>query len=197
MRFLGRLKTRLELRSLTYPASGRHFTEMGIEPDAGLLSLARDRLRAMLVVMGNAPVVACRMRVFQRSRSHTLGIPASRRSFTAGPQFGSFRRVLAHLRIACPAAKPVVIRTSWLPGGTLGECVRRPERFVVRLSDELDEQMAVEVLCHEWAHALAWNFSLDRLAALGSTDPEAFEAEAHGEAWGCAYSRVYRAILSA
>lgn len=151
----------------------------------------------MLVVMGNAPVVACRMTVLQRGILHTPGIPASRRSFTAGPQFGSFRRVLAHLRIACPAAKPVVIRTSWLPEGTLGECVRRPERFVVRLSDELDEQMAVEVLCHEWAHALAWNFSLDRLAALGTADMDEFDAEAHSEAWGCAYSRVYRAILSA
>ena len=104
---------------------------------------------------------------------------------------------MAHLRIACPAAKPVVVRTSWLPDDTLGQCFRRAERFVIRLNDELDEQMAVEVLCHEWAHALAWNFSLDRLAALGTADVDEFDAEAHGEAWGCAYSRVYRAILSA
>jgi hypothetical protein len=141
--------------------------------------------------------IACQMRVFRGTRQASHGVPAVRRSFTAGPHFGSFRRVLAHLRKVCPAAKPVVIRTSWLPDSTLGECIRRPERFVIRLNDEMGEQMAIEVLCHEWAHALAWNFSLDRLATLASTDPDAFEAEAHDEAWGCAYSRVYRAFLSA
>jgi hypothetical protein len=149
----------------------------------------------MLVVMGNAPAIACRMTVLRGARSQTPGIPTSWRSFAADPQFGSFRRTLAHLRIACPAAKPVVIRTSWLPEGTLGECIRRPERFVIRLSDELNEEMAVEVLCHEWAHALAWNYALDRLMNSGATNPDAFEAEAHGEAWGCAYSRVWREYL--
>jgi hypothetical protein len=56
----------------------------------------------------------------------------------------------------------------------------------------MDEPMAVETLCHEWAHALAWNYSLDRLAQDPNVDRDLFEAAAHDEAWGCAYSRVWR-----
>ena len=33
--------------------------------------------------------------------------------------------------------------------------LRREKRFVVQLNRELGEPQAVEVLCHEWAHALA------------------------------------------
>jgi hypothetical protein len=32
----------------------------------------------------------------------------------------------------------------------------REKRFVVHLSWNLGEPQAVEVLCHEWAHALVW-----------------------------------------
>jgi hypothetical protein len=55
---------------------------------------------------------------------------------------------------------------------------------VVLLNDKMDEPQAVEVLCHEWAHALAWNFAVDRLINAPDNDP-----------WGCAYSRVWRAYL--
>ncbi|MCE9630533.1 MAG: hypothetical protein K8S94_07430 [Planctomycetia bacterium] len=54
---------------------------------------------------------------------------------------------------------------------------------------------AVEGLLHEWAHALAWNYSVDRLAGLPGLDPVAFERACRDEAWGCAYSRVWRAYL--
>ena len=57
------------------------------------------------------------------------------------------------------------------------------------------DPQAVEVLCHEWAHALAWNFAVDRLINAPDTDPIAFERAYHDEAWGCAYSRVWRAYL--
>jgi 2-polyprenyl-6-hydroxyphenyl methylase/3-demethylubiquinone-9 3-methyltransferase len=36
----------------------------------------------------------------------------------------------------------------------LGQCLRRDKRFVVLLNEEMGEPQAVEVLCHEWAHAL-------------------------------------------
>jgi len=49
------------------------------------------------------------------------------------------------------------------------------------------------VLCHEWAHALAWNYSLDRLARTPSIDPAEFDRASHDEAWGCACSRVWQA----
>ena len=40
---------------------------------------------------------------------------------------------------------------------------------------EMKEPQAVEVLCHQWAHALAWNFSVDRLINAPDTDPVDFE----------------------
>jgi len=43
---------------------------------------------------------------------------------------------------------------------------------------------------------LAWNFSLDRLAKLPEVDPAEFDRACHDEAWGCAYSRVWRAYLA-
>ena len=90
---------------------------------------------------------------------------------------------------------PVVVRTAWLPDTILGQCIRRRQRFVVRLNEEMGEPQAVEVLCHEWAHALAWNFAVDRLINAPDTDPVEFERACHDEAWGCAYSRVWRAYL--
>ena len=45
------------------------------------------------------------------------------------------------------------------------------------------------------AHAMAWNFSLDRLAKTPGINPVEFDRACHDEAWGCAYSRVWRAYL--
>ena len=59
----------------------------------------------------------------------------------------------------------------------------------------MGEPQAVEVLCHEWAHALAWNFTVDRLSKTPGLDPVEFDRACHDEAWGCAYSRVWRAHL--
>ena len=88
-----------------------------------------------------------------------------------------------------------VVRASWLPGTILGRRVRREKRLVVQLNRDLGEPQAVEVLCHEWAHSLAWNFSLNRLSKMPGLDPFVFERASHGEAWGCASSRVWRAYL--
>lgn len=71
----------------------------------------------------------------------------------------------------------------------------RAQRFVVLLNDQMTEGQAVEVLCHEWAHALAWNDSLERMAQLPDLDPAEFDRVSHDEARGCAYSRVWRASL--
>jgi hypothetical protein len=68
-------------------------------------------------------------------------------------------------------------------------------QHAVLLNDSMGEPQAVEVLCHEWAHALAWNFAVDRLISAPDTDPVEFERACHDEAWGCAYSRVWRAYL--
>lgn len=104
-----------------------------------------------------------------------------------------FGGVVASLRELLPAAFPVVVRAATLPPDTLGCCHRTDARFVIRLAGTLTEQQALEVLLHEWAHALAWNHALDRLATDPDVHPETFEAGAHDGAWGHAYSRVWRA----
>ena len=124
-------------------------------------------------------------------------LAAHSRSFVNRPNWREFQTVLAGLRQECPPALPVVVRASWLPETILGQCLRRDKRFVVLLNDKMGEPQAVEVLCHEWAHALAWNFAVDRLINAPDTDPVAFERACHDEAWGCAYSRVWRAYLDA
>jgi hypothetical protein len=120
----------------------------------------------------------------------------SKESFLRRDSWSDFRSVLSDLRALCPSAMPVVVRTAWLPPTTLGECIRRPARFVIRLSNRMNQQEAIDTLIHEWAHALAWNYSLDRMARDPDVDRELFEAASHDEAWGCAYSRVWRACLS-
>ncbi len=122
-------------------------------------------------------------------------LAAHSRSFVNRPGWREFQTVLAGLRRECPPALPVVIRASWLPETILGQCLRRDKRFVVLLNNKMDEPQAVEVLCHEWAHAVAWNFAVDRLINAPDTDPVEFERACHDEAWGCAYSRVWRAYL--
>lgn len=119
-----------------------------------------------------------------------------RRSFLRDSGSSDFLDVLDGLRATLPTAMPVVIRTSWLPENILGQCLRRDSRFVVRLNNRMGDEQAVEVLCHEWAHALAWNFTVDRLINASDTDPVEFERACHDEAWGCAYSRVWRAYTS-
>ena len=64
---------------------------------------------------------------------------------------------------------------------------------MVLLNRQMKEPQAVEVFCHEWAHALAWNFSVDRIINAPNSNPVPFERACDDEAWGCAYSRVLRA----
>ena len=147
----------------------------------------------------DGPVVLCchRASLSGVARVGNAAFPQSpaKTSFLRRTDWEGFKGVLAGLRAQCPTAMPVVVRTSWLPDTILGQCVRRRHRFVFRLNDQMGEPQAVECLLHEWAHALAWNFSLDRLAKLPGIDPAEFDRACHDEAWGCAYSRVWRAYL--
>lgn len=118
------------------------------------------------------------------------------RGFAHRPGWNDFREVLAGLRQTCPAAHPVIVRASWLPKNLLGQCVRRDSRFVIRLNNRMGQEQAIDTLLHEWAHALAWNFSLDRLARQKDIDREEFDLASHDETWGCAYSRVWRAYTT-
>ena len=144
-------------------------------------------------------VLCCRMTAPHSFAGPVGGVRSiySGTSFLRRKDWRSFAATLAYLREKCVTAQPVIVRTSWLPPDTLGECVRRKRRFVVRLNRAMNESQATETLLHEWAHALAWNYSLDRMARDPDVDPELFEAASHDEAWGCAYSRVWRAFTLA
>ena len=64
---------------------------------------------------------------------------------------------------------------------------------MVRLTRNQGEPQAVEVLCHEWS----WSSWLDQIAKTPGINPVEFDRACHDEAWGCAYSRVWRAYLEA
>jgi len=74
----------------------------------------------------------------------------------------------------------------------MGTCRRERSQFVITISQELDQEMALEVLLHEWAHALSWSLTLDKLSRAPDTTQEAFDAACHDATWGCSYARVYR-----
>ena len=144
--------------------------------------------------------IACSLRTHARALAAAPGGSSPASALTTPQTHASwtdFKATLADLRRRCPAALPVVVRMARLADTILGECVRRRKRFVVRLNDGMGENQAIDVLLHEWGHALAWNYSLDRLSRTPGLDPVEFEQASHDEAWGCAYARVWRAHLEA
>lgn len=136
------------------------------------------------------------MKTLAPRTKRTGSLEALRGSFLTDPGCAGFRSLLGCLREFCPAGKPVVVRSAWLAQDIAGECTRTAQRFVIRLNRDLDEQMAIEALVHEWAHALAWNFRLDQLARTGEVSPEEFQLAAHDSAWGCEFARVWRVYIS-
>ena len=83
-------------------------------------------------------------------------------SFLRRPDYGRFQSAVAILRRDCVPAYPVIVRTKALSGGLEGLTIRRRKRFVVFLEAGLTQWQAIEVLIHEWAHALSWTHALDR-----------------------------------
>jgi len=122
---------------------------------------------------------------------------SSRRSAKAHPgrMWRSFNSTLERLRELCPPGQPVDIKFTALKR-CLGHCCRRGSRFQICISRVLDEEAAIETLIHEWAHALAWNYSIDRLARAKGISATDFDRESHGPAWGVAYSVVYQTATS-
>lgn len=73
----------------------------------------------------------------------------------------------------------VQVRRLKLAKDAYGDCTRWRGKFTIKISNELDENHAIDIFLHEWAHILAWDAPGDD----------------HGAAWGKAYSRVYRIYL--
>lgn len=86
------------------------------------------------------------------------------------------------LRRQCMPAHPVHVRRVQLQG-EWGHCWLRKRKhrkvFLIAIDSRMPDQLALETLVHEWAHALSWYEP--------GTD--------HSVAWGRAYARCYRAVI--
>lgn len=100
--------------------------------------------------------------------------------------FKKYKKLLHMLKKHAPAAYPVSVRRKNLPKQLEGMCWKETKKFCIHICTKLDEHRAMDVLLHEWAHAIAWNNLLDTV----KTDEE-FHRLSHGPEWGVAYSKVY------
>ena len=94
-----------------------------------------------------------------------------------------FREALETLKYECPLPVPVTVQRVKIRD--FGDCDLRTRKdgskaFVVRVNTRMSKVQQVDVLIHEWSHALAW-----------SEDPA---VDAHGPDWGVAYARCYQAV---
>ena len=106
-----------------------------------------------------------------------------------------FRAILSRLRKQLQPAFPVSLQIVERSGewvGHFGDCsittdARGRKRFRIRIVDDTSagwhgEQLMVDGLVHEWAHARAWNHQHDR--------PN--NCAYHGPEWGVAFAECYR-----
>ena len=91
-----------------------------------------------------------------------------------------YRQVVRMLKEKCPADMPVIVRRMKVPKDRYGDCSKKEDCYVIRICREISEQQAIDILIHEWAHAISW---------------DKCSSENHCNQWGKAYSRVYRIFL--
>jgi hypothetical protein len=98
--------------------------------------------------------------------------------------FRMYYKVIKMLRNEMPPKLPVRVRRVKIDNE--GYCEKDENRFSIRIKKNLKESEAIDVLLHEWAHALSWKASFDRMSY------ERFCETIHGPEWGVAYSKVYQ-----
>ena len=85
------------------------------------------------------------------------------------------------LRDALKQANPTItvsVRRCKMPAGLLGDCRRKSDHFLVRVSSDQPIQVQVDTLVHECAHAIAFI--------------EWEETSQHGPQWAQAHLDCYR-----
>lgn len=95
-----------------------------------------------------------------------------------------FKSLVKFLRSNCPLAFPVEVRRVAIKHHD-GLCLKKCDRFLIKINKNLDEIRAIETLLHEWSHARAWKYIYDSLSQ------EEFENISHDASWGVAYAEVY------
>jgi len=134
---------------------------------------------------GRTPALGCR-------RAAQLAFTPLRRTHDRD----YFFRVVEQLKIHLPPSRPVTVLTGRQLSKKDGDCCVVRGKFRIRVSRELNESEAVDVLLHEWAHALSWEACVGKAAKSRSISDYEFERLAHGPKWGLAFSRVYLCFTS-
>lgn len=83
------------------------------------------------------------------------------------------------MKSVCAPKYPISVRRLPLSCKLDGDCRFKDDFFLIRINKDLPEHEAIETFLHELAHCHAW----------------LLEEDVHGDEWGKAYSRVYRAFL--
>jgi len=101
--------------------------------------------------------------------------------------YGNFQDVVRYLKKHLPPAHDISVRrVRWLRKDRLGEIYLKESEdtksFNIRINGMVDNDLAVILLLHEWAHAICWQ--------EGTKIP----LDDHGPEWGVAYSRVYLSL---
>jgi hypothetical protein len=94
-------------------------------------------------------------------------------------KYKSFWDTAKMLKKELPTPYPVHIRRLTTPKDIYGDCRFKGDSYLIRVRKDLNELVSIDVLLHEYSHAMAWD---------QDEDP-------HGDNWGIAYSQAYRKLL--
>jgi hypothetical protein len=107
-----------------------------------------------------------------------------------------FHRVVEQLKLHLPPNRPVIVLAGRQLSKKDGDCCVVGGKFRIRVARELNESQALDVLLHEWAHALSWEACVGKVAYSSRISDYEFDRLAHGPKWGLAYSKVYLCFTS-
>lgn len=145
--------------------------------------------RSMLCRMIASPCVHATQAA--RLKAHTSILHSPLASNVEGTFFWP---IVEGLKTLLPPALPVVVKVGRAGSRCHGFCEGRRSSFLIMVSDDLVPAHAIDVLQHEWAHALAWNLLDDRLSRKKRLPSIEFERLSHGSEWGVAFSKVYVSV---
>jgi hypothetical protein len=100
-------------------------------------------------------------------------------------RYARYQALVRTLKKYCAPAYPISVRRTNISKKLEGRCWKTAKSFFIEIDKNLNENQAMDVLIHEWAHARAWNHMLD------TADDETFNRLAHDAVWGVAYAEVY------
>jgi hypothetical protein len=104
--------------------------------------------------------------------------------------FGDFNQVVRFLKKKLPAQYKVSVRRKFLSGDTAADVglenhKTKGKYFLIRIDKRLQNDAAILILLHEWAHVLTWTNDAEWLK--GEEDWK----KDHDRRWAIAYCKVY------